>query len=146
MNFYSFHPGMKLTCKQRFFHPGMKLSQKYRNSRSVQKKPLEVFYTKGVLKNFTKFTGKYLHQSLFLIKLQASGLPKSDPDTQVFYQKSPLKNFLRTSEQIIWRYLLLQDLQIYQRSNSIEGVSIRILRNFSGKSFFVEHIPPGTSA
>ena len=29
---------------------------------------------KGVLRNFTKFTGKHLCQSLFLIKLQASGL------------------------------------------------------------------------
>ena len=28
------------------------------------------FYEKGVLKNFAKFTGKYLCQSLFLIKLQ----------------------------------------------------------------------------
>ena len=28
------------------------------------------FYKKGVLKNFAKFTGKYMCQSLFLIKLQ----------------------------------------------------------------------------
>ena len=32
------------------------------------------FYEKGVLKNFAKFTGKYLCQSLFLIKLQTWGL------------------------------------------------------------------------
>ena len=38
-----------------------------RISRSSQ--PRE-FYEKGVLKNFAKFTGKYLCQSLFLIKLQ----------------------------------------------------------------------------
>ena len=31
----------------------------------------EMFCKKGVLKNFTKFTGKYLRWSLFLIKLQA---------------------------------------------------------------------------
>ena len=31
----------------------------------------EVFYKKGVLKNFSKFTGKHLRQSLFLIKLLA---------------------------------------------------------------------------
>ena len=29
---------------------------------------------KGVLRNFAKFTGKHLYQSLFLTKLQASGL------------------------------------------------------------------------
>ena len=32
----------------------------------------EVFCEKGVLRNFAKFTGKHLCQSLFLIKLQAS--------------------------------------------------------------------------
>ena len=32
---------------------------------SVQKQPPEVYYMKGVLKNFTKFTGKHLWQSLF---------------------------------------------------------------------------------
>ena len=31
----------------------------------------EVFCKKAVLRNFTKFTGKHLCQSLFLIKLQA---------------------------------------------------------------------------
>ena len=42
-----------------------------------QKQPPEVLYKKrcsikkGALKNFTKFTGKHLCQSLFLIKLQA---------------------------------------------------------------------------
>ena len=34
----------------------------------------EVFCKKGVLVNFTKFSGKHLRQSLFLIKLQTSGL------------------------------------------------------------------------
>ena len=34
--------------------------------KSVQKKPPEVFYKKGVLENFTKFTGKKLApESLF---------------------------------------------------------------------------------
>ena len=32
-----------------------------------QKQPPEVFYKKVVLKNFAKFTGKHLCQSLFLI-------------------------------------------------------------------------------
>ena len=31
----------------------------------------EVFYKKGVLKNFAKFTGKHLCRNLFLIKLKA---------------------------------------------------------------------------
>ena len=36
---------------------------------NVQKQPPEVFYKKGVLWNFTKFTGKYLCQSLFFNKV-----------------------------------------------------------------------------
>ena len=39
-------------------------SQIYKSSRQ------EVFCKKGVLRNFAKFTGKHLSQSLFLIKLQ----------------------------------------------------------------------------
>ena len=38
-----------------------------------QKQPPEVFYKKGVLKNFAKFPGKHLCQSLFFNK--AAGLP-----------------------------------------------------------------------
>ena len=34
-----------------------------------QKQPPEVFYTKGVLRKFTKFTGKHLCQRLFFNKL-----------------------------------------------------------------------------
>ena len=35
----------------------------------VQKQPPEVFYKKGVLKNFLNFTGKHLRQSLFFNKV-----------------------------------------------------------------------------
>ena len=34
-----------------------------------QKQPPEVFYKKGILKNFAKFTGKHLCQSLFFNKV-----------------------------------------------------------------------------
>ena len=37
---------------------------------TVRRSRLEVFCGKGVLRNFGKFTGKHLRQSLFLIKLQ----------------------------------------------------------------------------
>ena len=36
------------------------------NGFSLQKQPQEVFYEKGIFNNLTKFTGKHLHQSLFL--------------------------------------------------------------------------------
>ena len=36
---------------------------------SLQKEPPQVFYKKGVLKNFAKFTGKNLCESLFFDKV-----------------------------------------------------------------------------
>ena len=36
------------------------------NKSSLQKRPLEVFWKKGVPRNFAKFIGKHLSQSLFL--------------------------------------------------------------------------------
>ena len=49
---------------------------------SMKKQPPVVFYKKGVLKNFKKFTGKYLCWNvLFLLKLQFWGLyEKRDSD------------------------------------------------------------------
>ena len=38
-----------------------------------QKQPAEVFYIKGVLKNFIKFTGKHLRQSLFFNRVAGLG-------------------------------------------------------------------------
>ena len=40
----------------------------------IQKQPPEVFYNKGVPKNFAKFTEKHLFQSLFLIEQQVARL------------------------------------------------------------------------
>ena len=39
-----------------------------------QKQPPEVFFEKGVLRNFAKFTGKYLCQSLFFNYVAGLGL------------------------------------------------------------------------
>ena len=39
-----------------------------------QKQPLQLFYKKGVLRNFVNFIGKHLYRSLFLIELQAQRL------------------------------------------------------------------------
>ena len=39
-----------------------------------QKQPLQLFYKKGVLRNFVNFIGKHLYRSLFLIELQAKRL------------------------------------------------------------------------
>ena len=42
-----------------------------------QKQPPEVFYKKGVLKNFAKFTEKYLGWNLFFNKVTGLGLKVS---------------------------------------------------------------------
>ena len=72
---------------------------------SVQKQPTEVFYKKGVLKNFAIFTGKHLFWSFFLIKLQGF--------TQVFFTVNIAK-FLRALilKNIYERLLLLEAEQI----------------------------------
>ena len=54
---------------------------------NFQRQSLEVFYRKGVFKNFAKFTGKHLCQSLFFDKvagLQLTTLLKRDFGTGVF--------------------------------------------------------------
>ena len=50
-------------------------------------RPPEVFCEKGVLKHFTKFTGKQLCQSLFLIKFQVQicNFIKNETLTQLFF-------------------------------------------------------------
>ena len=50
----------------------------------LQKQPPDVFYKKGVLKNFAKFTGKHLHQSLFFKKVSGRGQQLIRKETQVF--------------------------------------------------------------
>ena len=53
------------------------------SSLNSQKQPQEVFCKKSVLKNFAKFTGKHLCQSILLIKLQASELTKKQQNNVV---------------------------------------------------------------
>ena len=45
----------------------------YYQMKSIQKQPLKITKLKGVLRNFVKFTGKHLRQSLFFNKLTGLG-------------------------------------------------------------------------
>ena len=77
INTVSFHLHLKLTLKSCFplkLFP-LKFSAAFRNSRP------EVFCKKGVFRNFAKFTGNHLCQSLFFNKVI---LLKRDPSTGVF--------------------------------------------------------------
>ena len=44
----------------------------------------EVFYKKGVLRNFAKLTGKHLCQGLFFNKVEGIFFKKGDSGTDVF--------------------------------------------------------------
>ena len=75
----------------------------------VQKQPPEVFYKKDPLKNFGKFTGKHLCQSLFFNKVPGLGLQlylKRHSGTGVFLEilrNFPENLFYRTSlEDYFW--------------------------------------------
>ena len=68
------------------------------SSLNSQKQPQEVFCKKSVLKNFGKFTGKHLCQSILLIKLQASELTKKTTEQRrsaVFIVNFEAGNFIK---------------------------------------------------
>ena len=50
----------------------------------IQKQPPEVFYKKGVLRNFAKLTRKHLCQNLFFNKVRSATLLKRHPGKGVF--------------------------------------------------------------
>ena len=79
--------------------------------RETQKQPPEVLCKKSVLKNFTKFTGKHLCWSLFLIKLKvfrSATLLKRDSNTRVFFSVKFAKVLRTPSLKNICEQLLLE--------------------------------------
>ena len=70
----------------------------------------EVFCKKGVLRNFAKFTGKRLCQSLFFNKvtgLRPATLLKSDSGTCVNFAEFPRTPFLQNTSSGCYQALLL---------------------------------------
>ena len=53
---------------------------------ALQKQPFPDNYKIGLLKNFVKLTGKHLHRSLYLMKLQASS-------QQLYWERDPTQTF-----------------------------------------------------
>ena len=64
-----------------------------------QKQPPKVFYKKDVLKNFAKFTGKHLCQSLFFNKVTGRNFMKRETLAQVF----SCELFRNFSERLFYR-------------------------------------------
>ena len=99
-------------CTPRSFKIGITnmLLAYFRSSRS------EVFFKKGVFKNFAKFTGKHLCQSLFVNKI--SGLrPATLLKKKLWHKSFPVNfmKFLRTpffiEHLLVGAYLFLQCMQ-----------------------------------
>ena len=80
----------------------------------LQKQPPEVIYKKGVLENFTKFTGKHLCQSLFFNKVAGPGpRPATLLKKRLWHRCFPVNfvKFPRTpflTEHLQWLLLLLE--------------------------------------
>ena len=86
--------------------PFYKISTMYRSSRP------EVFCKKGVLRNFAKFTGKHLFQSLFFNKV--AGRPVTLLKKRLWHRCFPVNftKFLRTPFFIDHLWWLLLNVQI----------------------------------
>ena len=87
----------------------------------------EVFYKKGVLRNFAKFIGKHLCQSLFFNKV--AGLkPATLLKKRLWYMCFPVRftKFLRTPflQNTFWRLLLVVFIQILGRSKIFVNESV----------------------
>ena len=101
-----------------------------------------MFYKKGDLRNLTKFTGKHLCQSLFLIKLQAWGLQlyyKWDLNTGVFCEFCEVskniffKEHLWTTASECWQHfrVAFKTVQSCTILNALNPTFNFILRKFT---------------
>ena len=100
----------------------------------VQKQLQEVFFKKGILKNFASFTGKQLFWSLFLIKLQACNFFKKILQHRCFSLK--LAKF--------YCYVKIVFLKILQ-SSQVFSLAQEFPVNFATflKNLFFRKTPPG---
>ena len=87
------------------------------------KQPPELFYEKSVLRNFTKFTGKYLCQSLFFKKV-ADLRPATLLKKRLWHRCFPVNfvKFLRTPflQNTFGQLLLVMEITFVSNSNFTE--------------------------
>ena len=80
----------------------------------VQKQPPEVFFKKGVLKNFANLTEKHLCWSLFLIKMEAWETPAQMFSCEIskIFKNTYFEEHLRTTaDQMICNKILLEKIR-----------------------------------
>ena len=88
-----------------YFYKFAKSFHKVRTDRSSRP---EVFCKKGVLRNFVKFTGKHLCQSLFFNKVAGQNTEQNDDHTHIMRKVqfcSSLKSFAKFIEKILYQSL-----------------------------------------
>ena len=97
-------------------------------SSNIQKQPPEVFCKKGVLRSFTKFTGKHLCQSPFF-NIVAGVRPATPFKKRLWHRYFPVNfmKFLRTSFYIEHLWWLLLNIHFAV----IMGSILKVLRKFS---------------
>ena len=105
----------------------------------LQKQPSEVFYKKGILKIFAKFTGKHLRQSLFFNKvgdLSLVTLLKKRLWHSCFpvnLSKFLRKPFLQNTSGQLLLYLLNQNFSLVAKSvQSNNSHTIQTIRGYEG--------------
>ena len=74
-----------------------------------------MFSKKGVLKNFTKFTGKHLCQISFLIKLLLKKRPDSCEFCGIFKNTFFREQLRATASERCWRYVWITDQEFKER-------------------------------
>ena len=95
-----------------------------------RKQPPEMFYKKGVLRNFTKFTGKHLWQSLFFNKVADQHPCRSVISINL------LCNFIEITLRHGWRSANLLKKRLWQRCFPVYFVKFSrtyFLQNTSGQ-------------
>ena len=104
----------------------------YRSSRP------EVFFKRGVLKSFTKYTGKHLSQSLFFNKVEACNLVKKETQAQVVSREfcEIFKNTFFT-EHLQW--LLLQLAKTVQACLKLADVLICCVLDGRSRGSKIKH-------
>ena len=111
-------------------------------STEMKKKPLEVFRKKGVLRNFTKFTGKHLYQSLFFNRVADLGpaallkkglLHRCFPVNLAKFLRTPF--FRNTSRRLL---LEMKDLLVEDITSS-HGLGNRTIYFKKEAYFLTEH-------
>ena len=96
----------------------------------LQKQPPGGLLRKGVLRNFAKFTGRHLYQSLFFNKV--AGLPKLLFSMEITHEHNTFGNYIFFCKQPVYKQLALGWL-IAKQLSGLNPFSLRKNKNYKLK-------------